>query len=48
MDAECIILKPIPKIVDYIQGHGENRFKSGAYTTVFEHFEPIFNTAIGR
>ena len=40
--------EPISKIVDYVQGQGENRFKSGAYTTVFEHFESVFNDAIGR
>ena len=36
------------KIVDNAQGQGENRFKSGAYTLVFEHFESVFNTALGR
>jgi hypothetical protein len=40
--------KPILKIVDNAQGQGENRFKSGAYTLVFEHFESVFNTALGR
>jgi hypothetical protein len=38
----------ISKIVDYAQGQGENRFKSGAYTLVFEHFESVFNTVIER
>ena len=33
--------KAILKIVDYVQGHGENQFKSGAYTIVFEHFELV-------
>jgi hypothetical protein len=41
-------LEPISKIVDYVQGQGENRFNSGAYTLVFEHFESVFNTALGR
>ncbi len=36
------------KIVDHVQGQGENRFESRAYTLVFEHFESDFNTAIGR
>ena len=36
------------KIVDHVQGQGENRFKSGAYTLVFEHFESVLNTALGR
>jgi hypothetical protein len=26
--------KTIPKIVDYTQGQGKNRFKSGAYTSI--------------
>jgi hypothetical protein len=38
---EWDILKTILKIVDNVQGQGENRFKSGAYTTVFEHFESV-------
>jgi hypothetical protein len=37
--------KIILKIVDNVQGQGENRFKSGAYTLVFEHFETVFNAA---
>jgi hypothetical protein len=36
------------KSVDNVQGQGKNRFKSGAYTLVFEHFESVFNDAIGR
>jgi hypothetical protein len=43
-----LLLESITKIVDHVQGQGENRFKSGAYTTVFEHFESVFNTAIRR
>jgi hypothetical protein len=30
------------------QGQGANRFKSGAYTLVFEHFESVCNTALER
>ncbi len=41
-------LEPISKIVDHAQGQGENRFNSEAYTLVFEHFESVFNTALGR
>jgi hypothetical protein len=43
-------LKPeaVSKIVDQVKGQGENRFKSGAYTLVFEHFESVFNKALGR
>jgi hypothetical protein len=37
------VFKAISKIVDHVQGQSENRFKSGAYTTVFEHFESVFN-----
>jgi hypothetical protein len=33
-------------LVDAMQG--ENRFESGAYTAVREHFEPIFNAAARR
>jgi hypothetical protein len=44
---ENLICKTISKIVDHAQGQGENRFKSGAYTLVFEHFESVFNAAIG-
>jgi hypothetical protein len=40
-------LEPISKIVDHTQGQGENRFKSRAYTLVFEHFESVFNTDLG-
>ena len=36
------------KIVDHVQGQGINRFESRAYTLVFEHFESVYNTAIGR
>jgi len=43
-----VLLESISKIVDYVQGQGKNRFKSGAYTLVFEHFESVFNTALGR
>jgi hypothetical protein len=37
-------LEAISKIVDHVQGQGENRFKSGAYTLVFEHFESVLCT----
>ena len=43
-----ILLKVISKIVDHGQGHGENRFGNGAYTTVFEAFETVFNKDLGR
>jgi hypothetical protein len=43
-----VLFEVSSKIVDYAQGQGENRFKSGAYTLVFEHFESVFNTAIER
>jgi glutathione synthase/RimK-type ligase-like ATP-grasp enzyme len=36
------------KIVDHVQGQGVNRFESRAYTLVFEHFESVYNTGIGR
>ncbi|MDX1708621.1 MAG: hypothetical protein R3274_08480, partial [Desulfobacterales bacterium] len=42
------LIGPISKIVDHAQGQGANRFESGAYTLVFEHFESVFNAAIGR
>ena len=42
------ISKPISKIVDNVYGRGENRFKSKAYTLVFEYFESVFNYAHGR
>jgi hypothetical protein len=38
-------------LVDAMQGaslHTRGRFESGAYTTVREHFEPIFNAAARR
>ena len=49
-------LKLLSKIVDHVQEQGENdsaelvagRFESGAYTLVFEHFESVFNAALGR
>jgi hypothetical protein len=34
------------KALDNVQGQGAERFKSGAYTLVREHFEPVRNTAI--
>ena len=40
--------KAVFKIVDNVQGQGENRFKSGAYTLVFEHFESVYNAVIER
>jgi hypothetical protein len=40
--------KAVLKLQITPQGQGANRFKSGAYTIVFEHFESVFNTAIGR
>ena len=40
--------KAVLKIVDHVQGQGANPFKSGAYTTVFEHFESVCNAALGR
>jgi hypothetical protein len=43
-----IYVEAVLKIVDYAQGQGENRFKSGAYTLVFEHFESVGNKALGR
>ncbi len=36
-------MEVISKIVDNVQGQGENRFKNGAYTLVFEYFESVFN-----
>jgi hypothetical protein len=33
-----VSFEAISKIVDYHQGQGKNRFKSGAYTAVFKHF----------
>ncbi len=41
-------MEAILKIVDRVQGQGANRFESGAYTIVFEHFESVCNTALGR
>ena len=42
------LAEAISKIVDHVQGHGANRFKSRAYTLVFEHFESVWNTALER
>jgi len=36
------------KILDYVRGQGVIRFKSGAYTSVREHFEADHNVAIGH
>ena len=36
------------KIADHAQAQGANRFKSGAYTIVFEHFESAYNKALER
>jgi hypothetical protein len=42
------LIEAVLEIADRFQGQGEYRFKSGAYTTVFEYFESVFNTALGR
>jgi hypothetical protein len=34
------------KALDNVQGQGAERFQSGAYTLVREHFETVRNTAI--
>jgi hypothetical protein len=34
-------------MIDHAPGRGANRFKSGAYTLVFEYFESVCNKAIG-
>jgi hypothetical protein len=41
-----LIVKAVLKIADYVQGQGENRFKRGAYTIVFEHFESVLCTPL--
>jgi hypothetical protein len=46
-----LIKEPVEAVLEIagkVQGQGKNRFKSGAYTAVFEHFESVFNTALGR
>jgi hypothetical protein len=40
--------KPAFRALDLVRGHDVCRFKSGAYTTVREHFEAAHNTAIGQ
>jgi hypothetical protein len=40
-------IEPISKNVDQGSWQGAVRRKSGAYTVVCEHFEPIRNTAMG-
>ena len=40
------LTEPISKIVDHVQGQGENRFEIGVYTIVFEHFEAVCNATI--
>jgi len=44
--SDTIYVKIVLKIVDRAQGHGANRFKSRAYTLVFEHFESVWYTAL--
>jgi glutathione synthase/RimK-type ligase-like ATP-grasp enzyme len=39
--------EPVLKIVDHAQGRGVNRFKNGAYTSVFEYFKSVCNKALG-
>jgi len=34
--------------LDFVRGYGAIRFKSGAYTTVREHFKSDRNTALGQ
>jgi hypothetical protein len=35
-------------IPDYVKEQGAYRFERGAYTIVCEHFESVYNTAIGH
>jgi hypothetical protein len=48
MTSKKKIFEPVSKMVDYVLGRGENRFKSGAYTLVCGYFESVFNNAYGR
>ncbi len=43
-NANNIQLEGISKIADHAQGQSASRFKSGAYTFVFEHFELVLRT----
>ena len=41
------IIRSYLKNVDQGSGKGAERIRSGAYTLVCEHFDPIRNTAMG-
>ena len=45
---KLMILEPISKIVDNVQGRDANRFNNGVYKIVFEYFESVCNKALGR
>jgi hypothetical protein len=40
--------KLVLKLLGLARGQGVVRFKSGAYTIVREHFEPVHNAVIGQ
>ena len=46
LPTQQLTLEHISKIVDQVSGQGAGRRKSGAYTVVCEHFEPIRNAVM--
>jgi hypothetical protein len=46
--SKFIIIIAAYKSLDLVRGQGGIRFKSGAYTSVREHFETDHNAAIGQ
>ena len=48
LDLSLNKVEAVLKIVDHVQGRDVNRFKSRAYTLVFEYFVSVYNKALGR
>ena len=44
----AFLCKTVLKLPDFVRELGANRFKSGAYTTVREHFGAVRNAARGQ
>jgi hypothetical protein len=42
------LCKTVLKLPDFVREQGANRFISGAYTTVREHFETVRSAARGQ
>jgi hypothetical protein len=44
----AFLCKTVLKLPDFVREQGANRFISGAYQSVREHFEAVRNAAVGQ